>query len=281
MSKHHTLLRLGLCAAGVLVLLTVLSWTNDYLWQHQQQKNTILLLDEILATVPHDNNLANSAFLLAPSNTLFNQNELLGLSLTRPAFVATEQGEPTAIVLPLETLAGFGGRIVLMIGIRTDGSIEGVRVVQHNKTARLGDKIELIKSNWILSFNNRSLNNTDPLLWKVKKDGGEFDQFTGATITPRAIVNAVENALNFFAANRAALFNQERTPLLSLVTDANQNLTSRDSYSFWLLMFHPSVLFGFGLALALRKIFTSRLPKPNADLPAIGSSKRVRVTGKQ
>ena len=105
------------------MLLTVLSWTNDYLWQHQQQRNTFLLLDEILATVPHDNNLANSAFLLAPSNTLFNQNELLGLSLTRPAFVATEQGEPTAIVLPLETLAGFGGRMVLMIGIRSDGSI--------------------------------------------------------------------------------------------------------------------------------------------------------------
>src|SRR5690606_33294119 len=94
----------------------------------------------------------------------------------------------------LEAVApdGYGGNIALLVGVTVDGTITGVRVVlPHNETPGLGDKIETRKSGWILGFNGRSLDNTDAQGWAVKKDGGEFDAFTGATITPRAVVGAV------------------------------------------------------------------------------------------
>ncbi|MDD1826288.1 RnfABCDGE type electron transport complex subunit G [Photobacterium sp. ZSDE20] len=88
---------------------------------------------------------------------------------------------------------GYGGKMDLMVGTDSQGVIQGVRVLQHSETPGLGDKIELSKSDWILSFNQRSLMNTER--WKVKKEGGEFDQFSGATITPRAVVNGVHHML--------------------------------------------------------------------------------------
>ena len=81
----------------------------------------------------------------------------------------------------------------MLVGVNDAGIIQGVRVLSHSETPGLGDNIEIEKSNWILSFNHRSLKNTDK--WGVKKDGGDFDQFSGATITPRAVVKGVHNAL--------------------------------------------------------------------------------------
>ncbi|MDO6685944.1 MULTISPECIES: RnfABCDGE type electron transport complex subunit G [unclassified Agarivorans] len=90
---------------------------------------------------------------------------------------------------------GYAGPINLLVGVNAELSITGVRVLNHSETPGLGDKIELAKNPWILSFNDKSLANTTSKGWAVKKDGGEFDQFTGATITPRAVVNAVHQAL--------------------------------------------------------------------------------------
>ena len=81
-----------------------------------------------------------------------------------------------------------------------------VRVISHKETPGLGDKIEAKRNDWILQFAGLSLDNPDKNNWKVKKDGGQFDQFTGATITPRAVVNAIRGALEYFAANRDKLF---------------------------------------------------------------------------
>ena len=92
-----------------------------------------------------------------------------------------------------------------MMGVDKDGAVLGVRVVAHAETPGLGDKIEVGKSNWILSFNARSLENTLPERWRVKKDGGDFDQFAGATITPRAVVRGVEAGLKFFRQHRDEL----------------------------------------------------------------------------
>ncbi|WP_411991334.1 RnfABCDGE type electron transport complex subunit G [Agarivorans sp. DSG3-1] len=90
---------------------------------------------------------------------------------------------------------GYAGPINLLVGVNAELSITGVRVLNHSETPGLGDKIELAKNPWILSFNDKSLANTTSKGWAVKKDGGEFDQFTGATITPRAVVNAVHQSL--------------------------------------------------------------------------------------
>ena len=104
---------------------------------------------------------------------------------------------------------GYGNTaIAIIMGVDRNGALLGTRVVSHNETPGLGDKIELSKSDWILSFTGRSLSNPPPEKWAVKKDGGVFDQFTGATITPRAVVKAVKGGLEFFAAHQAALLDE-------------------------------------------------------------------------
>ena len=100
---------------------------------------------------------------------------------------------------------GYGGEIRLMLGVDDQGRLLGVRVLAHHETPGLGDKIESKKSDWILRFTGLSLGNPPVERWKVKKDGGQFDQFAGATITPRGVVRAIKSGLDFFAANKASL----------------------------------------------------------------------------
>jgi len=103
------------------------------------------------------------------------------------------------------TAQGYAGEIALMLGVRPDGELLGVRVLAHAETPGLGDKIEKEKSTWILGFNGRSLSNTSESEWHVKKDGGRFDQFSGATITPRGVVKAIHDGLIFFKQHREEL----------------------------------------------------------------------------
>jgi electron transport complex protein RnfG len=100
---------------------------------------------------------------------------------------------------------GYSGNIELLIGVNADSSLAGVRVLSHKETPGLGDKIELAKSDWILAFEGAHMAVNRDESWAVKKDGGRFDQFTGATITPRAIVNATARSIEFFRAHRAQL----------------------------------------------------------------------------
>lgn len=123
------------------------------------------------------------------------------------AYLARKNGQVHTVILPITAPDGYTQEIRLLVGIRADGSISGVRAVEHKETPGLGDKIELKKSPWILGFNDKSLLNPDIDHWKVKKDGGEFDQLTGATITPRAVVLAVRRALEFFNKHHDALLN--------------------------------------------------------------------------
>jgi electron transport complex, RnfABCDGE type, G subunit len=97
---------------------------------------------------------------------------------------------------------GYAGDIQLVLGIDPGGRLLGVQVTKHSETPGLGDKIERNKSNWVLAFTGKSLGDPAPERWAVKKDGGVFDQFTGATITPRATVKAIKLGLEFFAAHR-------------------------------------------------------------------------------
>ncbi len=103
---------------------------------------------------------------------------------------------------------GYSGRIHLLVGVYVDGSLAGVRVVKHAETPGLGDAVELRKSPWIKSFDGKSLNNPQTSGWAVKRDGGDFDQFTGATISPRAVVKAVHNTLLYYQQNADMIFDQ-------------------------------------------------------------------------
>lgn len=122
----------------------------------------------------------------------------LGLKHGGKIHIAREDGKAIAAIIPAVAPDGYSGDIKLIIGINADGSIAGVRSLAHSETPGLGDKVDLKKSDWVLGFNGLSLNNPKPEGWSVKKDGGEFDQFTGATITPRAVVNQVKRTLEFF-----------------------------------------------------------------------------------
>jgi electron transport complex protein RnfG len=106
------------------------------------------------------------------------------------------------MILPAVAPDGYSGEIRLLVGIDLDGRILGVRVTNHRETPGLGDRIETRKSDWVHSFDGRSLGNPPAEQWNVKKNGGVFDQFTGATITPRAVVKAVQHSLAYFRQNR-------------------------------------------------------------------------------
>lgn len=102
---------------------------------------------------------------------------------------------------------GYAGDIRLLLGLDARGTILGARVISHAETPGLGDKIEVNRNDWILGFNGLSLDNTPQTQWAVKKDGGRFDAFSGATITPRGVVGAVKGGLDWFEANRTAIVN--------------------------------------------------------------------------
>jgi len=132
------------------------------------------------------------------------------LSTTTPTTVYRARHNQQAIAAIFTSIApnGYNGRITLLVGIYQTGKLAGVRVITHKETPGLGDKIDERKSNWITQFSGLSLNNPIPAQWAVKKDGGQFDQFTGATITPRAVIQAVKNALHYFEQYQNTLFEQ-------------------------------------------------------------------------
>ena len=131
---------------------------------------------------------------------------LLGSPEPLTVYRARKGGKPVAAVLTAIAPDGYSGNIKLLVAIRADGVLAGVRVVSHRETPGLGDAIDAERSDWILGFAGRSLADPGERGWAVKKDGGIFDQFTGATITPRAVVKAVHKALIYFNRNRQALF---------------------------------------------------------------------------
>ncbi|MFQ3229276.1 electron transport complex subunit RsxG [Reinekea sp.] len=125
--------------------------------------------------------------------------------------VVNEHNQVESIILPVIAPDGYTEGIRLIVGMTNQGIITGVRVTKHKETPGLGDQIELEKSQWILNFDQSSLMNPMETGWKVKKDGGAFDQMTGATITPRAIVKAVYKALLFFEQQQSLLLTPKVT----------------------------------------------------------------------
>ncbi|SFM36250.1 electron transport complex subunit RsxG [Halopseudomonas yangmingensis] len=164
----------------------------------EQRRVQLSALNEILPHQLHDNDLLQDAFVI-------DDQPLLNLRKPAEAWRSRLDGQVNAVILPVIAPDGYSGRIDLLVGIMADGSLAGVRVLNHRETPGLGDKIERTKSDWVLDFNGKSLMLPAADGWAVRKDGGEFDQFTGATITPRAIVQAVYRALQYFENNREQL----------------------------------------------------------------------------
>ena len=158
---------------------------------------------EVFPANTHDNEIVDDTFELDA------ETPLLGIRETRQGYRVRINGDVIGVILPTTARDGYSGDIRALVGVRQDGTVAGVRVVAHRETPGLGDKVDIRKSDWVTDFNSRSL--ADPALpgWNVKKDGGVFDQFTGATVTPRAVILATRRALEYANLHKAKLFETE------------------------------------------------------------------------
>lgn len=167
--------------------------------KQQEQQELMRVLHQLIPDEMHDNELTAQC-------TLLLDKDALGTDSPMPAYIATSAGKPVAIAIEAIAPDGYNGNIKLIVGISTKGEVLGVRTLAHQETPGLGDKIDLRKSNWVSQFVGKVLGSADDKQWLVKKDGGDFDQFTGATITPRAYIKAVKNAVWYFNNNQAQIF---------------------------------------------------------------------------
>jgi len=188
-AKSAAVLWLYAMIAGVLTVGLYL-YTKDTIAE-QRRLAQVRALTQIIDHNRYDNKLLEATVVLPDP-------EQLGQPEGAEGYLAKRAGEVTAVILPLTVADGYSGEMRLIVGIESKGKITGVRVLSHNETPGLGDKVEARKSDWIHTFVGRSLTDPEQSQWKVKKDGGVFDQFTGATITPRAVVKGVLNSLHYF-----------------------------------------------------------------------------------
>jgi len=185
-------------AIGTAVLSSTFFLTHDEIVKSEQAEK-LKLITQIVPPELFDNDVIQDTLTIA-------DDPLLGNNGNTVAYRARLKGEPSAVVVEAIAPDGYSGKINLILAVRANGELAGVRVVSHKETPGLGDYIELPKSPWIKGFDGKSRGVYKDEDWKVKKDGGQFDYVAGATITPRAVVKAVNKALQYFASNRDKLF---------------------------------------------------------------------------
>lgn len=192
----------------IILLLFAVIGTSMVAYTFEQTRDQIAaneratLLRKLHRLIPadrHDN-------VLLEDSVTARDEALLGSEEPVMVYRARNDGEPVALVIATVAPDGYSGSIRLLIGINVDGTLSGVRVVTHRETPGLGDAIDENRSDWIHIFDGKSLQAPAPDRWAVKKDGGDFDQLTGATITPRAVVKAARNALLYYQDHQEALF---------------------------------------------------------------------------
>ena len=185
----------GVLAVGLVALVHDLAQPQI---EASARARRVARLTEVLGPARYDNDLLGDVIHVQDA-------ELLGTDEVLPVHRARLGSEPVAALLFPVAPDGYSGAIRLVVAIDPQGRLLGVRVLGHKETPGLGDAIEPRKSDWIESFKGRSLADPGGDSWKVRKDGGEFDQFTGATVTPRAVVRAVHGALVYFDRHREEL----------------------------------------------------------------------------
>lgn len=181
--KHG--ITLALFAAGSTGLTAAINLMTKTTIDEQAAIQQKALFDQVLPADRYNNRLQDRCVVVsAPA---------LGKGEHR-VYIAEQDGTPVAAVLETTAPDGYSGAIQLLVGADFNGTVLGTRVTEHHETPGLGDKIELRLSDWITGFSGKKIQGDNDSHWAVKKDGGDFDQFTGATITPRAVVNAVRRA---------------------------------------------------------------------------------------
>ena len=200
-------LRNMIISAIVLALFAIagtffVTYTYDNTIDRIKENKRLALLKAFHVLIPpsaHDNDVFSDIIVV-------QNKELLGSAKPVNVYRVRKNNKNIAVIINSVAPDGYNGNIELLVAINFNGSLAGVRVVHHKETPGLGDAIEESRSDWITKFKQLSLTNPDKKGWAVKRDGGEFDQFTGATITPRAIVKAVYNTLLYYKNNRDKLY---------------------------------------------------------------------------
>jgi electron transport complex protein RnfG len=180
---------------------TLVAFTHDATRARITENQRVVFerqLHELISPGSFDNNVMGDVINIS-------EPAALNAKTTR-VYRATKEGRPVAAIFSPVKARGYAGPIRLIVAVRLDGTLAGVRVLSHKETPGLGDKIDLAHSDWVLGFTDRSLANPGSEAWKVRKDGGAFDQFTGATITARGVTRAILAVLQYFEANRDKLF---------------------------------------------------------------------------
>lgn len=194
--KHG--ITLALFAAGATGTTAIINQMTKNTIDSQAAKQQMALFDQVIVPGSYNNDLLKSCYLLnAPA---------LGKG-SHKVYIARKDDAPVAVVMEATAPDGYSGAIHLLVGANFNGTVLGSRVTEHHETPGLGDKIEMKHGDWITHFAGKIIHGADDSHWAVKKDGGDFDQFTGATITPRAVVNAVKRA-GLFAQTLPAQINE-------------------------------------------------------------------------
>ncbi|CDL84292.1 electron transport complex subunit RsxG [Xenorhabdus cabanillasii] len=182
MRRHGiTLAIFAACTTGLTAI--VYSLTKDRIAEQAALQHKVLL-DQVVPPTLYDNDMLNECYLVTA--------DALGNQQPHRFYLARKNGTPVAAAIESTAPDGYSGAIQLLVGTDFSGKVLGVRVTEHHETPGLGDKIDTRISDWIYAFSGKKIASNNDTHWAVKKDGGEFDQFTGATITPRAVVNAVK-----------------------------------------------------------------------------------------
>jgi electron transport complex protein RnfG len=206
--NDKTVIRTGLTLAMIAAVCTALVAATYQVTRERIAANEKALLEQslqpALAGVFFDSGVSESRLVLAPPHDLPGNDAAVIYRV-----FAAEQ--PVAALFAVTARNGFSGPIRILLGIEYDGTVTGVRILQHRETPGLGDKIDSTRSEWVFQFNGRSMGEPHITGWAIKSDGGEFDQLTGASITPRAVIKAIRDTLIYFDVHRDEIFLAEAT----------------------------------------------------------------------
>ncbi len=198
-----TIVQSGLILAAVAAICTTLVALTFNLTKDRIAANEQAFLQQslapVLAGISFDNDFSASAFVLPAPHVLPGTED----AVIYPLFAGNA---PVAALFVVTATDGFAGPIKLLIGVDFAGVVSGVRALEHNETPGIGDLIDVSRSDWIYIFAGTSLEAPDRAVWAIKRDGGAFDQLTGASVTSRAVVNAVDLTLRYFEVNREQIF---------------------------------------------------------------------------
>ena len=215
MNTDQSILKSGATLALIAAICTALVAATYQLTVDRIADNDTAILEQSLeparAGISYDSGISESRLVIAPPHDLPGSEAAL-------IYRVFAKGEPVAALIAMTARDGFSGSIRILVGIDVDGVVTGVRILQHRETPGLGDKIESTRSDWVHQFAGRSL--LDPVTggWAIEHDGGDFDQLTGASITPRAVITALRDTLVYFDAHRDEIF---AAPATIFATPAN------------------------------------------------------------